>query len=227
MTSPPFDPVADLARRLGLTNPSEEQLERVADALTDAEDDVVGYLGRPIRPEQRTAYRVWPDPLSELGWGVVESDPIRRLVSIVAETVTDGGQTITTGTFTVTYEVGLDYLNDPALRPIARYVRAAAMNDPTLLQFLSRSVGLRGPVQSVSVSTEGQSKNVSYAQPGYGGGGQAGADSPGALPSRTTLDRWRFRGRRVHQAPDQPPDPRVGGAGGYARDRDGFWNRPL
>lgn len=219
MSSPQPDPVADLAHRLGVDEPDEKLLARVADALADAEDDVVGILGRAIRPQQRTARNCWPSPF---GWGLPDDEPVTRVLSATPEFYADG--VTTTGTFTVEYEVGLDYLNDPELGPIRRYVRAAALNNPELLQYVARTTSLRGPVKSVSVSTEGQSKNVTYAPLAFGGGGQAGSDSPGALPSAKTLDKWRLRGRRVHQAPDQPRDPRVGADGGWARDRDGFWN---
>lgn len=99
------------------------------------------------------------------------------------------------------------------------------MNNPTLLAYLVRTGGGRGEIKSVNVSTEGQAKSVTYSSLSYGGGGDAGSGVPGALPSITTLDTWRKRNRRVHQAPDQPRDPRVYGVPGpLVRDRDGFWN---
>lgn len=229
MSSPEPPAVPELAQELaddlGIDEPDAAMVRRLQRALDDAEADVVGYLGRPILPEQHTAYRVWPDLFRTGGWTLAETEPIRRIVSATPETFLENGVPIETGTFTVVYEVGLDYANDPALAPIRRYVMAAALNSPKLLTYLSRTNGLRGPVKSVSVSTEGQSKNVTYADLGYGGGGQAGADSPGALPSRSSLDRWRRAGRRVHQAPDQPHDPRLYGTGRMVRDRAGFWNR--
>lgn len=224
MTEPTPHPLLDeVARRLGIDTPDVAMQARIGDALVDAEDDVVGYLGRAIRPQQRTAVGRWP---SAWGWGLPQDEPVLRVLSATPETFTDpySGAVTTTGTFTVVYEVGLDYLTDPELGPIRRYVRAAALNNPELLLHVSRSTSLRGQVQSVSVSTEGQSKNVSYAPLGYGGGGQAGSDSPGALPSLKSLDTWRLRGRRVVQAPDQPRDPRVYSDGGWREDRDGFRN---
>lgn len=198
MSSPEPTPAQKLATRLGILTPSDEVLDVLQFAIEDAEDDVVTYLGRPIYPVQRTAGGLFP-LLS--GWNLPTSDPVRRIVSTTAEHWPDGSLT---GTFTVVYEVGLDYLNDPELRPIRRYVLAAAQNDPNLLQYLTRHALVLGQVQSVSVSTEGQSKTVTRSAPAFGGGGQAGSDSPGALPSKTSLDRWRLANRRVHAAPDRP-----------------------
>lgn len=224
MTSPTIDPlVAELARRLGIVgDPDAAMQQHLADAVADAEADVVGYLGRAIMPEQRTAYGRWPGPW---GWNLPTGEPVIRVVSATAETFTDPytGVVTATGTFTVVYEVGLDYRNEPELGPIRRYVRAAALNNPELLLHVSRATSLRGQVQSVSVSTEGQSKNVTYAPLGLGGGGQAAADAPGALPPKSSLDRWRLANRRVVQAPDLARDPRVHG-GAWVPDRDGFWN---
>lgn len=219
MTSPQPDAAYDIARRLGHPEPDDELLQAVVDALGDAEDDVVGYLGRPIRPVTKVANRCWP-VLG--GWSIPsETGRIREIVSAVPETL-DG---VTTGTFTITYTVGLDYVNDAELGPIRRYVRAAAMNDPMLMRRLDEVAQTPGEIKSVSVSTEGQSKNVTYEKRSYGGGGQAGADSPGALPSKKSMDRWRLAGRRVHQAPDLGYDSRIyGTVGGRYRDSDGFWN---
>lgn len=217
MSSPQSDQAVELARRLGVDDPDDKLLARVRDAIADAEDDVVGYLHRAIRPTRRTATGRWPSPY---GWDLPDDEPVLAVVSATPELYPDG--VTSTGTFTVEYDVGLDYLNDPSLGPIRRYVRAAALNNPELLQYVARTTTLRGPVQSVSVSTEGQSKNVTYAPLGFGGGGQAASDSPGALPSLKSLDWWRLRG--VHQAPDLPRDPRTGAHGAWVRDRDGFWN---
>jgi len=218
--------VTELAERLGVDEPAPtaKMVWALKRALADAESDVLGYLDRPITPSERTARGVWPDPFGTGGFTIASDEKIIDIVSATPEVFVDHGVPIATGTFTVVYRAGLDYKNDPLLSPIRRYVLAAAMNNGELLAFIARTTSLRGAVKSVSVSTEGQSKNVTYETLSFGGGGQAGADSPGALPSITTLDKWRRRGRRVHQAPDQPPDPRVYGQGGLVRDRDGFWN---
>lgn len=222
MSSPEPTPAEQLARRMGIKEPDADLLEALDDALDDAVAEVEGYLGRSITPVQKVAYGCWPVPG---GWDLIGvTGTLRRIVSAVPEVWPDTG--LESGTFTVTYEVGLDYLVDADVRPIRRYVQAAAANNPMLLAYLSRT-GERGEIKSVNVSTEGQSKSVTYSTLSYGGGGTAGADAPGALPSRSTLDRWRLANRHVHQAPDQRPDPRVyGGDGALVRDRDGFWNAP-
>jgi hypothetical protein len=93
----------------------------------------------------------------------------------------------------------------PTCGPIRRYLTAAALNNYLLLQYAERILGMRGPVDSVSVSTEGQSKNVTYGHLGYLPPASRSAgnsmDYPGQLPKLATLDRWRLAGRRVHQAP--------------------------
>lgn len=222
MTTPEPTPADVLARRMRLTPVDEQLRAELNDAIAAAEADVEGYLGRPIRPVTKTATRCWPVPG---GWEIpTEHGTIREILGATAETI----EGVETGTFTVRYTVGIDYLNDDDVRPIQRYIMAAAANDPMLLSWVAAEKGGHGAVKSVSVSTEGQSKNVTYADLGYGGGGAAGSDAPGALPSRTTLDKWRKANRRVIQAPDQGYDARLYGAGtsGVAvRDRDGFWNQ--
>lgn len=228
MTTPTPTPAEDLARRLGVDTADTALMTAITDALADAEDDVTGYLGRPVRPVTKTATGCWPVPG---GWDIPgERGRVREILTVTAETWTDPntGEVIALGTFTLTYTVGMDYLTDPETSPIRRYVRAAAMNDPALLQRLA-SAGRRGPVTNVSVSTEGQSKTVTYAPLGNGGGGQPGADSPGALPSKKSLDRWRLVGRRIRQAPDLGYDSRLharSSSGIPYRDREGFWNLP-
>jgi hypothetical protein len=196
MTQPTLRPLDahEIARRMGLTAPDERTLSRLDDALLDAEADVVGYLGRPIRPQTFVQEHAFP---YVDGWQLPHR-PLLEVVSAVAETFTDGS---TTGLFTVTYRAGLDYENDPALLPIRRYVIAAVRNDPELLVFLQQAGQITPLVRSRSVGTEGQSLTTTYADVGYGGGGVAGQDSPGALPSKSSMDTWRIKGRRVHQAP--------------------------
>lgn len=221
MSSPEPTPAQVIARRMGFPDADEEMLAEINDAIASAEADVEGYLNRPIQPVQKVAHRCWP---LFGGWDIPgEHGQIREIVSAVPEAV-DG---VETGTFTITYLVGLNYLTDPELRPIRRYVQAAAMNDPMLLAWIEQqpSAGV-GAIKSVSVSTEGQSKNVTYERRSYGGGGAAGSGAPGALPTLASLTRWKRR--TVHQAPDQGYDPRVhaGTSGVPYRDREGFWNLP-
>lgn len=194
---PPIDAHA-IARSLGLQAPDEATLERLDEALADAEADVVGYLGRPIRPQQYVAYHQWPNPVD--GWDLPET-PVLSIVSEVAEV--DPVDAYATGLFTVTYTAGLDYENDPELSPIRRYVKAAVRNDPSLFAYLINTGAVQGAVKSSSVSTEGQSKSVTYQTAGeqMGGGGQAGSDSPGALPSKSSMDKWRRANRRAYQRP--------------------------
>jgi hypothetical protein len=218
----PDPTVADLARRLGVDVADPAMRSAITDALADAVDDVTGYLGRPIRPVTKVATGCWPLPGAR--WDIpAESGPIREIVSVEPEFLPDN-PAVTSGMFTLTYTVGIDYLTDPETGPIRRYIRAAAMNSPELVTRLAAG-GHRGSVANVSVSTEGQSKTVTYAPLSYGGGGPAGTDSPGALPSLTSLDRWRRTGRRVRQAPDLGHDSRLYSGPGVYRDVAGFWNR--
>lgn len=220
---PPAPTPEYIARRLGVDDPSEELLDLAQDAIDDAIGDVEGYLGRAITPVQRTATRCWPVPG---GWDIPgEQQPIRRIISATEELV-PGEATIPAGTFTVVYEVGLDYVTDPELSPIRRYLNAAALNNYMLLQYVENRLGIRGPVNSVSVSTEGQSKNVTYGHLGYtppASRGSQSMDAPGQLPKLTSLDRWKLANRRVHQAPTQR-DPwyreRAGMGGGWYGAQD-------
>lgn len=226
MTSPPLDPAYALARRLGFPEPDDGLLDVITDALADAEADVEGYLGRPIHPVTRSVDGCWP---VAGGWDIPgETGRIRSIVSAVPQLI-DGTES---GMFTVTYLVGIDYLADAECRPIRRYVTAAAANDYLLLNYLEGQEHRRGPVTSVSVSTEGQSKTVQYGHLGYtppASRGTGMTDYPGALPAKSTMDRWRIANRRVVQAGDPGYDARLynySGLGVPYRDRDGFWNQP-
>jgi hypothetical protein len=231
MTQPSARPVDahEIARRMGLVAPDEATLSRLDDALLDAEADVVSYLGRPIRPQQFVAEHLWPAPFDN--WApYLPEKPVIEVVSAVAEVGPDG--LTETGLFTVTYTAGLDFENDPALAPIRRYVVAATRNDPSLLVYLAQRGLITPLVKSRTVSTEGQSVTTtnSDVETQYGGqspsmaGRRSSAvpmatDSPGALPSRNTLDTWRIKGRRVHQAPPNRHLPGV-----RLRGPDGFYD---
>jgi hypothetical protein len=132
------------------------------------------------------------------GWSFPDEDEtILNVVSVVPE-MHDGTPPVPTGLFTVTYRVGLDAANDPALRPIRRYVLAHAMNSPEVVRVWKIATGTKGEVRTLSA--EGQS--VSFTAPTLGGGGgKAGSGEPGSLPTLASLDRWRLAGRRVYQAP--------------------------
>lgn len=221
--APPLTPVVapeQIAKRLGVKNPDQDLLDMCQEAIDDAIAEVEGYLGRPITPAQQTAYHLMPWPW---GWDLRSDQQVRAIISVTPETAPDG---TATGMFTVVYQVGIDYLNDVECRPIRRYVVAAAGNNYDLLMYAQRELKLRGPVSSVSTSTEGQSKNVQYAHLGYmpptSRSASQGMDYPGQLPKLTTLDRWRLAGRRVHQAPDRGYDYREWSPDGYPR----WWGYP-
>lgn len=199
--------------------PSDELLQLAQDALDDATGEVEGYLGRPILPEQRTAYNVFP---INGGWRIREFEPIRAIVSTTPTTDPAGMP----GSSTVLYTVGIDYRIDPECSPIRRYITAAALNNYLLLQYAENVLHLRGPVNSISVSTEGQSKNVQFGHLGYlppsSRSASQGMDYPGQLPKLTTLDRWRRAGRRVTQASDRWYDVREWSRDGYVRGVGGY-----
>ena len=222
--SPPAPTPSLICRRLGIVNPDEDVLQVAEDAIEDAIADVEAYIGQPITPTTKVATGCWPLPW---GWDLPDThERIRSIVSAVPEYLVDQ-PTILSGTFTVTYTIGLDVANDVELRPIRRYLTASALNNYLLLQYAESKLGMRGPVNSVSVSTEGQSKNVTYGHLGYlpptSRSAANSMDYPGQLPKLATLDRWRIAGRRVHQAPTAV-DPwfreRAGYGGGWYGTED-------
>jgi hypothetical protein len=193
-----------LARRLEITAPSERILRRLDDFIADAVADVEGFLNQPITPVTVTDASRYPWPS---GWDLTQP-PAREIVSTVAETDVNGQAT---GYFTVTYTVGLDWVNDPDLEPIRRYVMAAAQNTPAAIRLWLASTGYRGPVRSVS--TEGQS--VTYGAETLGGTKGAEIGTPGALPSTKSIEKWK---RRTVSQP--PTRVHIGGLGW------GDWMRP-
>ena len=213
MSVPPVDtlivdPTA-VARKLGVADPTPAFLAAVADAVLDAQADAQAYLGRPLLPAQYVQTCCYPylD-----GWRLDE-DPVLEIVTAVAETYPLVGGL--TGLYTVTYIGGLDARVDSPddCSAVRRWVKAAAANDPTVIRAWSAggAVGLRR-----SVTTDGQS--VTFDNLGLGGGGQAGTDSPGALPSKSSMDALRRRNRRVYTAPT-PPLP-AGPGSGYTYEGD-------
>ncbi len=185
--APPIS-VADLAARLGIGTGDNGVDTVLADAITDAQADVEGYLGRVIMPTQFTETGCWA---MYGGYDLIPLDePVRSIDTAVAETA--GSPPYDTGYFTVTYTAGLD-CTEADKRPILRYVTAHAMNDPQVLRVWEQVTGGHGAI--TSVSAEGQS--ISYGAVNFGGGGLAGSGVPGALPSLPSLDRWRRAGRRV------------------------------
>jgi hypothetical protein len=173
--------VDDVARQLKLDTPVDsDTAETLRQAILDAQADVEAYLNRPIVPVLQTARNLWP---SITGWQI--DDDVISIVSATPETYPDGGTA--TGLFTVTYYAGLDARNDPTLRPIVRYVTAAAKNDAAVVDIWREQVRPRGAM--TSISTDGQS--ASFAAPTLGGGGEAGSGSPGALPKIDALYPWK------------------------------------
>lgn len=190
----------EVAVKAGMTLPlSLDDREAVEDAIRDAQADVEAYLGRPLVP---TTYveqdrLPWHD-----GWYLVAApdEPLIRVLSTVVQL--DPVDGAVTDYFTVTYLAGIDARNDPALRPIRRYVLAHAMNSPEFTRMWRTRTDAKGVVKNLSA--EGQS--VTFATPTLSGSETAskpGSGEPGALPTLGSLDRWRVAGRRVHQAPSQ------------------------
>ena len=170
-----------------------DNLAMIRNQLLDAQSDVAAYLGRSITPTQYTVHGIYPmgpqwvfDPKDE---------PVRAIDSVTAEVDIVGNPT---GYYTIVYTAGLDAtdLNDDELAPIRRYVVAAAVNsDEFLTVWSSTPAGQARRIKSST--TEGQS--VTYENVRLGGGGVAGSNLPGALPSISSLDKWRIAGREVFQ----------------------------
>lgn len=184
----------DIAVRLGLTLPlSEADQRRVELAILDAQADVEAYLGRTIYPAEYVETGLWPQ--SDGSWALCNY-PVVTVVSAVEET-SEGGQPL--GTYTVTYTAGLDAANDVALLPIRRFVSAAAMNSPMVLD-LWRAARSDGGRIITSLSTEGQS--IGYKETTVLGTGTLAAGAAGSIPTLDSLDRWSLRGKRVFQRRD-------------------------
>lgn len=185
-----------LAKKAKIPLPlSEEDREQIIECIRDAQADVAGYLGRAIMPTTYTE-----TGRSDFGgqWDLTPlDDPIIDVVSAVPEE--SEGQP--TGWFTITYIAGLNAKDDPALRPILRYVTAHAMNSPEFVLLWKTATSAKGDIKSTT--TEGQS--ISYDKATLGGGGAAGSGAPGALPALASLDFWRrrsvFQRKTVHREP--------------------------
>jgi hypothetical protein len=186
--------VDDVARAMRLPLPlSADDSWRLSRAIQEAQFDVEAYLGRPITPTVYVEYGLWPIQ-GDIWWSLCHA-PLIEVLSSVAETI-DGQAT---GTFTVTYTAGLDAANDPQLAPIRRYVAAAAMASPMMIDAWRATRSDGGRVVS-SLSTEGQSVSFKYASPlDSSGAGSGTATWPGSPPRLDSLDRWRLAGRRVFQ----------------------------
>jgi hypothetical protein len=172
-----------------------DQREIAVEAILDAQADVVAHLGRAIVPTVYTESGRYDDGRGR--WNLTPLDePVIEVLTVTADT--SYGQP--TGYFTITYRAGLNAKDDPELRPIRRYVTAAAMNSPQFLRMWRVATSARGEIKSTT--TEGQS--VTYDSATLGGGGQGQA---GALPTLKSLDRWRIAGREVFQRRTRPRPP--------------------
>lgn len=187
----------EVAKRSGLTLPlTEDQRELVIDEILDAQSDVSAYLGRAIVPSIYTEPERYDDGFGR--WNLTPlDDPVIEVLTVTPELRIDGQPS---GLFTITYRAGLNAKDDPELRPIRRYVSAAAMNSPTFLRMWRTTTNAKGEIRSVT--TEGQS--VSWGPATLGGGAKG---QPGELPSLRSLDRWRLAGRRVFQRRTIAPPP--------------------
>jgi hypothetical protein len=192
-----------LAARIRMPLPLDEDTrEVIEDSIRDAQADVEAYLGQPVVPTEFVQQHCWPYPG---GWMLTVHDDafFIGVVSVAAEYDTDG--VTATGYFTVTYTAGLDAKNDPSLRPIRRFIMAAAANSEDVTLLWRTATGSKGAIKSVSA--EGQSVSFDPAYPlgapppsGRGSGAKpVEARQPGELPTFGWLDRWRVAGRRVYQ----------------------------
>lgn len=196
----------DLAERLRIPLPlTPAQRRSLTVAVTDAQVDVVAYLGRQILPQVFTERRAWPYGGAERA---LAEQPVGEVLGEVEET--RGGAP--TGYWTVTYTAGLNVRDDAQLRPILRLVRAAAANHD-LAVALWKTVGGgaatddTGARQITSLSAEGQSVSFREVRPGgvvlgYGGSNPKPVLAAGIVGEPLawdTIDRWRVRGRRVFQ----------------------------
>lgn len=195
-----------LASRIRMTLPlNEDTREVIEDSIRDAQADVEAYLGQPIVPTTFVQTHCWP---YVDGWHLtVHDDAFFIDVVSSAPEYDPADGTTPTGYFTVTFTAGLDVKNDRTLRPILRFVLAAAANSEDVTLLWRTATGAKGAVKSVSA--EGQSVSFDPAYPlgapppaGRGGGAKpAESRQPGELPTLGSLDRWRVAGRRVYQGP--------------------------
>jgi hypothetical protein len=191
--------VDDVARRLGLTRPvSADTAWLIEQAILDAQADVSAYLGRPIIPTEFTESGLWPN--ADGTW-LVCNLPLIAVISVVADV--DPVSFAAVGTYTVTYTAGLDVAADPALAPIRRYLMAAVLNSADVIRLWRAAAPAAGRVAK-SLTAEGQSISYENVTPAGGDPAKPGADTPGALPSLKSIDRWRVANRRLYQRPTPP-----------------------
>lgn len=165
---------AKIARRLGVKDPSPDQLEMIEDVIRDCQADVADFLNRDsLFAVDRTLTGIAPRYGYELtdwqAWPQAQ-DMYDDRYAVVGDPIANPD-----GTFDVTFKVGLDGPNEDA---IVRYVKAHAMQ--TILNDANAAMGKR---QITSISAEGQS--VSYSD------GSVADGAAGSLPPVTTLKRYK------------------------------------
>ena len=190
-----------VATRLRIPLPLSEPVRAdIEDAITDAQADVQGYLGRSLEATLHTDRGLEPDTAWPLGdkraWPQAAGhfNDRYRVVSWVANAQDPG-------LFDVTFAVGLDVGNDPDLAPIVRFITRSAM------QALRASATFAEAARGVtSVSAGGQSLSYDHASTADG--------AAGSLPNIKTLSRWRRH--NIGQS-GGPLAPRWPYARGYGR----------
>lgn len=166
-----------IAGKLGITAPSPQQLEKIADAILDCQADVEAFLNRPLFAQAATMSAAVQDATYDVtDWRAwPEARVYDDRIEVVSATANGDG------TWTVQLKVGLDGPND---RRVVRYVSAHAVQ--SILNDANSGMGKR---QVTSVSAEGQS--ISYAQ------GSVADGAAGALPNIKTLAA--LKRRAVHR----------------------------
>lgn len=187
MADTPLLVTADtIARMIGVPLPlTAAQRAVIEDEIQNGQDDVEGYLDRPLVTRDVTLTGLTPipheDPMSWQAWGADRFDDDFAVVSATEQP--DGG-------WTVVFRVGLD---GASTRAIIRYIKAHAAEAVRL----SPSSGM-GTRQITSMSAEGQSVSLEQAR--------TTAGVPGGLPTLEGLARWRrrpsaYQSARVHEGP--------------------------
>lgn len=184
-----------VAARLGLPVPLDPAVQaRITEAIEDAEAKVVGELHRPIVAYEDTVPDLEPSYTDTYGLGDWHVWPqVRDRYDDVY--VVKGYVPAASGDpdlYDVTFTVGLDVANDPALAPIRQFIKQDAIGtlraDDTF-KAVARQV--------TSVSAEGQS--VSYAT------GAGAVDAAGGGLTLHSLRRWKRRA--VYQRNARPLAP--------------------
>ena len=165
----------DLASKVGVTNPSQVQLEAIAEAILDAQADVEGFLNRDgLVPTVVTLTGLTPLLGVDLGsykaWR--ESYQFDDDVEVVSYTPVVGEVDV----YDVEFKVGFD---GPNKRPVVRYVRAHA------LRGLREDEAYGFPLRRIvnNMSADGQSVGFEPRPTAEG--------APGALPTLKSLRQFK------------------------------------